>query len=93
MAEQQMDLFKRPANDEERRAIGLYAVLARDFMDFLEMVSEEESNQTLRVLYLMLTTPNPKQSESDTKLNALGAGPVERELKKRGLELPTVETL
>lgn len=93
MAEQQMNLFKRPANDEERRAIGLYAVLARDFLDFMDMVSEEESNQTLRILYVMLTAPNPKQSEDNTKLNSLGAGPVERELKKRGLELPTVETL
>lgn len=89
MPEQQQLPFDRtrPANEDERKAIGMYAVLDRCFMDFIEMIPEE-SDETLRVLYLMLTTPNEKHSASDQELNALGAGPVARLLTKRGIELP-----
>jgi hypothetical protein len=70
--------------EEEQRAIGLYAVLARDASDFIDMLEESETTDlTLQWLHAMLTTPNPK---SDVELNKIGACFTKRELEKRGLQ-------
>lgn len=69
-------------SEDERRAIGLYAVAARDAGDFLEMLPES-SVGAVRLLYEMLTKPNSEMSESDRELNALLAPIVGRHLAGR----------
>lgn len=76
------------ARTTDQTAVWLYAVLARDFDDFFEFVNEEQDDEALKLLYLMLTVPNKKHDKSTNELNKLGAGFVERALKKRGLDLP-----
>jgi len=49
----------------------MYAVLARDIDDFLDMLPEM-GDQEIDDLYLMLSTPNPNPN-TDAKLNILGA--------------------
>ena len=72
-------------------AVGLYAVLDRDPMDFIEFVGEADTeDEVLWDLYLMLTMENPKHSADTKNLNAIGAGVVQRELDKRGLPLPAM---
>lgn len=75
---------------DDRRAVGLYAVLARDYCDFIDMVVEEQNVETLKTLYLMLVTPNPTTPEEGRKLNAYGAEVVSGNLRKRGVELPPI---
>ena len=72
-------------------AVGLYAVLDRDAMDFIEFVQEADTeDEVLWDLYLMLTMENPKHSADTKNLNGIGAGVVQRELDKRGLPLPSM---
>jgi hypothetical protein len=77
----------RIANEHEREAIGLYAVLARDPMDFLEMANEI-SDAGLDDLYLMLTTPHPDHDKEIVELNTLGADLLKGEFKRRKREFP-----
>lgn len=65
----------------ERKAIGLYAVLARDPVDFIEMCGEASQN-TLSVLWKMLTIYNPN---SDNELNELGASLIEDMVENKDL--------
>jgi hypothetical protein len=53
----------------EKAAIGLYAVGAYDFMDFIDMVNECSNKITIDTLYKMLSTDNPEQSKSNKELN------------------------
>jgi hypothetical protein len=69
----------------ENRAIGLYAVAARDFADFIDMVREEESNEVLKLLYNMLITPN-NNPHHDQELNDLISPIVKRELERRVMD-------
>lgn len=55
----------RPATEVEKRAIGLYVVIARDPLDFIDMMQEEESMEVLELLQRMFTTPNPEH-DADT---------------------------
>lgn len=74
----------RELTSDERAAVGLYAVMARDFMDFLEFIQEESTtNETLVWLYKMLTFGSDAENQ---KLNELGVGPVQRQLEKRGID-------
>jgi hypothetical protein len=77
-------------DSDARRAIGLYAVLARDAMDFVEM-SVESSDDALDYLYLMLTLRNPKHDADTRKLNEIGSDIVARIIKARGRKLPELE--
>jgi hypothetical protein len=70
--------------------VGLYAVLARDACDFIDMVVEEENVETLKTLYLMLATPNPSTSPEDVELNRIGASIVSGNLTKRGVAVPEI---
>jgi hypothetical protein len=71
----------------EHQAVGLYAVLARDATDFIDML-DAAPDDALELLYLMLTVPNDEHDDATVKLNKLGSGFVERALKGRGLALP-----
>ena len=51
--------------------------------DFIDMVKEEESHEAIKILYDMLTTPNPKIPFHDKELNDLAAPFVKRELDER----------
>lgn len=90
MSEQLQLRFKQPTNEHERKALGLYVILDRDFVDFLDMLPEA-SDETLRWLFLMLTTPYEKHTDHDRQINALGSGPVGRELERRGFDLEKVK--
>jgi len=72
-------------------AVGLYAVLDRDPMDFMEFIREPDTDdEVLWDLYLMLVCPNPKHSKDTLSLNKIGASVVQRELDRRGLPLPVL---
>lgn len=73
------------APDWDRRAIALYAVLARDFTDFIDML-EEEDPQCIQILYKMLTCKQPNK-DTDHELNSIGASVVEGHAEKRGIAL------
>ena len=70
-----VNAFDNGPTDDEKAAIGLYAVLARDFGDFADMI-KDASQATLDTLHQMLTTPNPKHDEETLTLNSLGASMV-----------------
>ncbi len=74
---------------DDNLAIALYAILARDACDFLDM-AKEANNETLKTLYLMLATPqdNPRV---DQELNSIGANFVKRTLENRGVPIPALE--
>lgn len=78
-------------NEHERKAVGLYAVLAYDWSDFFEMC-DEASNEALTLLYQMLRLPNSKHSADTRELNRVGGDMVERLLKNRGVPLPEIPT-
>lgn len=69
-----------PTSDEEadRAAIGIYAVMARDASDALDMILECDNVRTLETLYGMLTAKGSERT--DKELNALMTGPVKRRL-------------
>lgn len=68
-----------PTDEEaDRDAIGIYAVMARDASDALDMVLECDSVRTLETLHAMLVAPGTEKT--DKELNALMAGPVKRRL-------------
>lgn len=71
-------------------AVGLYAVLARDPMDFLDMIMEEQNLEVLKDLYLMLTLHQPNLELSQQRLNDSGKSAVKLELERRGVPLPEV---
>jgi hypothetical protein len=73
---------QRTASPSERRALGLYVVLARDQCDFLDMVLETDT-ETLGILLDMLTKENPSFDEPTLELNAIGAKVVRGELRAR----------
>lgn len=78
------------SNTPKATAVGLYAVLARDISDFIELVREDENvpESELLDLYLMLTLDNPGHSKDTKQLNKIGSEMVERALKRRGLTIP-----
>lgn len=55
-----------------QQAIGLYAVLAYDIGDFIEMV-DEATIPVLELLYQILALPNDKHDADTVELNKLGA--------------------
>jgi len=69
-------------NKTGHKAVVLYAILARDACDFIEMMREEEI-LVLETLLEMLTHPNEKHTRDTIELNALGASFVRRELENR----------
>lgn len=71
--------------NEAVKAVGLYVVASRDIYDFIEMVEEETSDEVLKILYQMLTQPNPNQSKENVELNKIVTPVVERELNRRGV--------
>jgi len=61
----------------------MYAVAARDFEDFLDMLREPETSVgCLRTLLLMCKSEG--RPGTDVELNRLMVGPIERQLEKRG---------
>lgn len=64
--------------ESDRDAIGIYAVMARDACDALDMINECANVRTLETLHAMLTAPGTERT--DKELNALMAGPVKRRL-------------
>jgi hypothetical protein len=64
--------------DEARDAVAIYAVMARDPTDALDMISECASARVLDTLLRMLKGEGGPST--DRKLNAIFVGPVERRL-------------
>jgi hypothetical protein len=64
--------------EADKHAVAIYAVMARDASDALDMIIECESVRTLETLHAMLTRrggPN-----TDNELNEIMAGPTKRRL-------------
>lgn len=70
-------------DEESRRAVALYAILARDPSDFVDMVAEEESLPVLQVTRLMMITSNPKHDAETIELNKLGSEILTCEIESR----------
>lgn len=69
--------------------VGLYAVLAYDASDFVDLIIESDT-AVLMDLSLMLRLPNPKHDANTRELNAIGAGMVKGVLAKRGVAEPVI---
>lgn len=67
----------------DRAAVGIYAVMARDPSDAIEMIHECDSARTLDTLLGMLKGEGG--ASTDRELNALFVGPVERRRQALGL--------
>ncbi len=76
-------------SDSDSVAVGIYAVMARDACDALEMVQACDDRRALELLRSMLTHPGGQNT--DRGLNSLFVGPVERRLGR--LVRPPEETL
>jgi hypothetical protein len=61
-----------------REALGIYAVMARDPSDALDMINECRNVDVLETLYAMLTLKG--RPNTDHELNDLMAGPTKRRL-------------
>ena len=68
------------------KAVGLYALLDRDFSDFHDACMEA-SPQVLKILLLMLLTPNPKHDMETIRLNLAGAEHVRSIAQRRNLTI------
>ena len=75
----------RLGEEAERKAIGLYAVGARDIVDFIDMVNECNNKVTIETLYKMLTYDNPKHNKSTKELNTLLADLVKPKATAMGI--------
>lgn len=72
-------------NKAEERAVTLYAVASRDVTDFIDMLTEPDTDDaSLGILWAMLNAP-PRPS-TDIELNKLCVGPVVREIERRTKE-------
>ena len=69
-------------NENERKAVSLYAILAYDICDFLDELPDAPT-EALEVLLQMLQHENPKHDEFTKELNADGAKFVSGQLEKR----------
>ena len=75
--------------ESARQAMALYAILARDWTDFLELLPEADED-AIRDLYRMLIfkrPPDEDEGTTDYELNATGAEVVERHAEDRGIKL------
>jgi hypothetical protein len=68
------------ATNDERRAMHLYIVLARDWSDFLDMLPEASVGELEVLLRILEVPPGP---QTDGELNAIGAKCVKHEMGKR----------
>lgn len=74
------------SQDDDKHAIGLYAVGARDVSDFIDMIREEDtSTRSLKLLREMLASPGT--ANTDVELNKLLLPIVDRELARRSNKL------
>lgn len=68
------------------KAIGLYALLDYNFSDFHDACMEAQP-QVLKILLLMLLTPNPKHDMETIRLNAAGAEHLRSIAQRRNLTI------
>jgi ACT domain-containing protein len=73
-------IMETSAKDQEsdRVAVGIYAVMAFDVSDAIDMINECAATRTLDTLLKML---GGKGEHTDRELNALFVGPVKRRLE------------
>jgi hypothetical protein len=71
--------------EQDNKAISLYAVLARDPMDFIDCI-DGLNPAVLRILYLMLTCKR-ENANTDHELNTIGADLVRNIAKRRDINL------
>ena len=70
----------------DQTALAIYAVMARDAMDALDMIQECQDQEALSLLHAMLAaTGNPN---TDHGLNALFVRPVRQRLDQLGASPP-----
>ncbi len=75
--------------ESARQAIALYAILDRDWTDFLELLPDAD-DAAIRDLHNILTfkrKPEDDTGDTDYELNDIGAEIVARHAEERGIEL------
>jgi hypothetical protein len=77
-------------NESERTAIGIYAVMARDPLDALDMIAECEDGGALDALEKMISRDHERPG-TDNELNALFRNPVAERIA--ALKTPAGDTL
>ena len=77
-------------DEQFNKALKYYVILDRDVEDFMEGITKELNDKVLQGLYILLATPNPKQSKQNRNMNLMGAGMVKRTLNNKGYELPSI---
>lgn len=85
-------ITSKDITDEQfHKAVGYYAILPRDAVDFIDMIDEEDDERVLQGLYILLATPNSDQKSSDKKWNKVGASIVKGRLETRNIQIPSLE--
>lgn len=78
--------------ESDLAAVGIYAVMARDIEDAIDMVNECTDVRTLETLHTMLTTKG--RPNTDQELNDLFAGPTKRRLEEvKGTRMTLADAL
>lgn len=77
-------------DEQFNKALKYYVILDRDVEDFMEAITRELHDKVLQGLYILLATPNSKQSKENRKINLIGAGMVKRTLTNKGYEVPSI---
>ena len=67
-----------------RVAIAAYAMIPRDFEDFIDVVAKL-SDDDFKVLWRMLITSNPEHDAATVRVNALGADIARWRAEKLGI--------
>lgn len=75
----------RLGTEAERMAVALYAVGARDVIDFMDMISECNNKVTIETLYNMLTYDSPNHDQRQKALNKVLADLVEPKARLMGI--------
>jgi len=85
------EITEKDISDEELNAgLKFYIMLKRDICEFVDLIDEEKNEKVLQGLYILLATPNAKQTEDNQSLNRIGAGILKTQLKNRNIVLPTI---
>jgi hypothetical protein len=69
----------------DRKAVGMYAMAARDWSDCIDSINAETNVKVLVTLHSMLTAPNNSSDNHDQELNDLIAPSVVRRLGQLGV--------
>ncbi len=85
------DTCQRPLGESEHAALAIYAVMARDVSDALDLILECSDRSALEILLAMLR--HPGGAGTDRTLNALLVDPVERRVRQLEVDSPVLPVI